>query len=68
MIVINVRIVIIVCKQSICGGLVVFVVDGTIGNVSVDNRVALFIILVDRRKLKVKMDAPPLGKYFWYRA
>ena len=31
MIVINVRIVIIVCKQSICGGLVVFVVDGTIG-------------------------------------
>ena len=28
---INVRIVIIVCKQSICGGLVVFVVDGTIG-------------------------------------
>ena len=30
-IVINVRIVIIVCKQSICGGLVVFVVDGTIG-------------------------------------
>ena len=30
-IVINVRIGIIVCKQSICGGLVVFVVDGTIG-------------------------------------
>ena len=57
MIVINVRIVIIVCKQSICGGLVVFVVDGTIGNVSVDNRVALFIILVDRRKIPSRTSA-----------
>ena len=37
-IVINVRIVIIVCKQSICGGLVVFVVDGTIGSVNINIR------------------------------
>ena len=34
-IVINVRIVIIVCKQSICGGLVVFVVDGTISRTTI---------------------------------
>ena len=54
-----------VCKQGICGGLVVVVVDGTIGNVSVDNRVVLFIkkkialtvLLVDRIKLSSRTSA-----------